>query len=397
MARWTPRSRDLTLAWVACLLPRLVAVIVLWSQVVLGTSNTVIVDGVFSSDLNTPMWPPLYQVFAEVAWRVTGGWASLYLIAHVAVHASVGTAVLLLSARLGLSRRTAWIGVAVCALLPYLVAASVRQIDVGIFVAVAAWTAAAFARGGASVGWWASAWFLIRPESLAAITGLALWRWGTGATAERRQLWRAVLVFTAVLLTWSGANAWRFGRFTPLPANGGQNLYIGHRPGLAERLADRSFNPPRDPDVPDPAVERGPALYDTDRAAARLALRHIRDDPGGALALVPLKFARYWDWTLGNNPSHSWIEHVLYSVPYLTILFFALAGVARLWVGGQRSALAFLAIVIVGYMLPHLIVFGLIRMRMSVEWALILVGAAALGELRLSPPHAVGSAARLAR
>ena len=118
---------------------------------------------------------------------------------------------------------------------------------------------------------------------------------------------------------------------------------------------------------------------------------------GTGLALVPLKFARYWDWTLGGNVPHSQAEQWAYTIPYLVLLVLGSLGVVRLWRDGHRSALAFLLIVMAGYMLPHLAVFGLIRMRMSVEWALILVGAAAMGELRWSSPHAVGSATRLAR
>lgn len=392
-----PRARELTLAWIACLVPRLCAVLALWPQVSLDTSSTVVVNGVLTSDLHTPMWPPLYQAFAEVAWRASAGWAPAFMALHLAAHALVGVGVLLLASRLGLSRRTGWIAVAITALLPYLVIASVRHIDVGVFVSVAALAAAAMARADARAGWWASAWFLSRPESLVAIIGLGLWRWLNTDAEGRRRLRHAEIVFIAVLLAWSTSNLVRFDRFTLLPSNAGQNLYIGHRPGVAGRLADRSFNPQSDPDVIDPAIERGESSYAIDDAAARLALRHIRDDPAGALALVAVKFARYWDWTLGNNPPHSRVEALAYTVPYVAILVLALAGVRQLWRTGQRRALAFLAIVIVGYMLPHLVVFGLIRMRMNVEWALILVGAAAVGELRLSPPHAVGSATRLAR
>ncbi|MEI6246523.1 MAG: hypothetical protein WCQ64_15955, partial [Acidobacteriota bacterium] len=213
----------------------------------------------------------------------------------------------------------------------------------------------------------------------------------------RRAGARAAAVFIAVLLAWSAANAVRFGRFTPLPANAGQNLVIGHRPTIAAQLTDRTFNPALEPAVVEPSSDGGGSLYDIDAAAAALAWRRIRDEPAAALALVPLKALRYWDWVLGRVPPHSRLEHLAYTAPYLALLLLAPSGAVQLWRTGRRSALAFLLIVMVGYMLPHLVVFGLIRMRMSVEWALILVGAAAMGELRWSSPHAVGSATRLAR
>lgn len=397
MTSWPPRARDLTLAWLACLLPRVIIAIALHGQIELDTSSTAIVDGVFTSDLHTPMWPPFYQVFAESAWRLSGGWVPAFVALHLAAHALVGAAVLLLAARLGLSRRTGWIAVVGCALLPYLLGASVRHLDVGVCVSIAALTAAAIARGTPAAGWWAGAWFLARPESLIAIAGLAAWRWLATDVAGRRHVIRGAAVFALVVLGWSTANAVRFGRFTPLPSNAGANFAIGYRPGIAERLADRSFNPPLDPVIDDSSPDIGGSLYDIDAAAAALAWRRIRADPAGALALVPLKFARYWDWTLGGNVPHSQAEQWAYTIPYLVLLVLGSLGVVRLWRDGHRSALAFLLIVMAGYMLPHLAVFGLIRMRMSVEWALILVGAAAMGELRWSSPHAVGSATRLAR
>ena len=119
MSSWSPSARELTLAWGACLLPRLAAVVALWSQVSLSTSGTAVATGVMTSDLQTPMWPRLYQVFAVVAWRVSAGWAPAFVALHLAVHALVGAAVLLLAARLGLRRRTGWIAVVILALLPY--------------------------------------------------------------------------------------------------------------------------------------------------------------------------------------------------------------------------------------------------------------------------------------
>jgi len=273
---------------------------------------------------------------------------------------------------------------------------SVRQLDVGVFATVASLAAAALAGSGARAGWWASAWFLSRPESLVATIGLGVWRWRTTDAEGRRGVLRALGIFGAVLLTWSAANFVRFGDFTPLSANAGMNLAIGHGPGVAARLGDRTFNPALEPGTLDQTRTPDQPAYESDRAARDLAFARIGDDPATALALVPLKFMRYWDWRLGDNPPHSRVEHLAYSVPYLALLMLASAGAVWLWRAGHRAALIFLLIVMAGYTLPYLAVFGLIRMRMSVEWALILVGAAAVGELRLSPPQHVGSVARLA-
>jgi hypothetical protein len=49
-------------------------------------------------------------------------------------------------------------------------------------------------------------------------------------------------------------------------------------------------------------------------------------------------------------------------------------GVGALW-RTNRWALLWLGIVVIGYLLPHLLAFGMIRFRMSVEWATLILAA----------------------
>ena len=376
--------------------PRLMAVAVLWPAVRLGTSSTTIANHVFSSDLGTPLWPPLYAAFAWLAWHLSFGWAPGFVLLHVAAQSLLGPAVFVLAERLGLSRREGWIAVAGCAVLPYFVGTSVRSLDVGITIAVAAIGAAALARPRLAAGPASAAWVLTRAEALPLVIvlwiGAALTARGTG---ERRWMGGAA-VFVAILGAWSAANFVRFGRLTPLPANAGANFYIGNRDGVEASLASRSFNPASEPSRPDAATAAVTGAYAQDAALGRLAWRGLVANPARVPALVWLKFQRYWDWDLGTVPSHSRAERVAYTVPYVTLLCLLPLGAARLWRTERRSALLFLCLVIAGQMLPYLAVFGLIRMRMTVEWALILLGASAVGGLRWSPPHAVRSATRLA-
>lgn len=389
-------TRDLSLAWLFCVAPRLMAVAVLWPAVRLGTSSTIITNHVFSSDLGTPLWPPLYSAFAELAWRLSFGWTPGFVLLHVAAQSLLGPAVFVLAERLGLSRREGWIAVAGCALLPYFVGTSVRSMDVGITIAVAAIGAAALARPGLAAGPASAAWVLTRAEALPLV--IILWLGGAViAWRNRGRRWVAgAALFIAILIAWSAANFVRFGAFTPLSANGGANFYIGNRDGVEASLASRSFNPANEPPQMGESASGADGPYAEDAALGRFTWDRLAANPSRVPTLVRLKFLRYWDWELGTVPPHSRAERLAYTVPYVTLLCLLPFGIVKLWRTGRRFALLFLLLALAGQMLPYLVVFGLIRMRMTVEWALILFGASAVGGLRWSPPHAVRSTTRLA-
>ena len=144
-----PQSRDAVVAWAVCAMPRLALFLAQWPNVRLDASSLDFAGGQAFSDLHTPLWPPAFEAIAELLWRVAGGHPFVYGLELIAVHALVGVAVLWMARALLLSVRASWIAVAGVALLPYYVATAVRQVDVGVIVAISALAVAVLAR------WWA--------------------------------------------------------------------------------------------------------------------------------------------------------------------------------------------------------------------------------------------------
>jgi hypothetical protein len=378
--------RDLWIAWSLCALPRLAAVVAVWPNVALSTSSVTIEAGQLASDLATPIWPPGYPAFAEVLWRVVGGHLFAYAAGHVAISALVGVFVLDLCRSLGLERRVAWIAVVAAACLPYYVSTSVRQIDVSIVIAVCAGSVAAMARWRASasprvVGLVVTAGaamvlFLMRANALSMIVAVYALIFVCPGPLRRSHVVASVAAFGVLLLLWSVANERRFGAFTPMPANVGMNLWIGNRPGAGAELMARDFNPTLVPalDVP------GETIYEFDRAAERAAWDYIGTHPAETLANAGRKMVRYFDWRLDEQRPHSRAEGWAYTLPYLVMTALAAWGTLVLW-RKNRWALAVLMTVIVGYLLPHLLAFSMIRFRMSVEWATLILAAVGVDAL----------------
>lgn len=365
------------LAWLLCFVPRAAALAALWPNVTVNTSSVAFGGTTLLSDLDTPMWPPAYGAFAEAVWTVVQPHWFLYMLLHAAVHALCGVFALSICRSLHLNARAQWLAVAAVAVLPYYVFVSISQIDVGVLVTVAAAFAAMSARwlistrrgdvlATAAV---AMLLFLTRANALSMIVAVYAVLMAI-APQQRARLIASATVFAAMLTLWSAVNLERFGVFTPMPANVGSNLWVGNHPGVAEELAGRALNPT---DVGGPPAPGDP-YYDADHVMSSEARRYMADHPAETLANAVRKAARYWDWRLDELNPHSRLQEAAYTLPFLVMIACALIGARELW-RRNRPALAVLAAVILGYMAPHLMAYGMIRHRMSVEWAVLIVAA----------------------
>lgn len=369
--------RDVAAAWLLCLLPRAVLLALSWPNIRLDTSSVVFAHGVMLSDLATPMWPPAYELFAEVLWRLVRGSVLGYAAGHVAVHALVGVAVLSLCRSMNLSARAAWLAVAGVALLPYYLSASVRQIDVAVVITVCAgftavivrwWTTGTIGAIGVAVA--AMVLFLTRANALSLILMMYAVCLLRPLALQRRDVIASMVVFALALVAWSGANAYRFGVLTPFPSNVGLNLWDGNHPGADGDLQRRDFNPTN---VPPPNVG-GDSMYGDDFDMTHAAREYMTAHPLETVANAGRKFLRYWDWRLDTQTPHTRMQEWAYTVPYVVMLLLGVVGTVTL-VRGNRIAVLVLAVVIIGYMAPHLLAYGMIRHRMSVEWAVLILAA----------------------
>lgn len=369
--------RDGFIAWLLCVIPRLAVYAALWPNIRLDSSSVDVVNGRFTTDLATALWAPAYEGFAALLGHLMSGHPALFGLSHIIIHALVGVATLSLCRSLALSARASWISVAAVAFLPYFVATSVRQVDVGFVITVCA------AAVALTVRWWTSRrggpvlvaaamllLFLTRANALSMIAAMyaAVWLWP--CRIARREVVLSVLAFAMGLGGWSAINAARFGTFTPFPATVGLNLWYGNHPGVSADLMRRDFNPAT---VASPPL-RGGSAYDDDLDSAAAARAYMRAHPAETAVNAARKFARYWDWRLDDQLTHTTTQQLAYAVPFLLMVTLAAVGAVALW---QDNRLAFICLsaVIIGYMAPHLLAYGMIRHRMSVEWATLIAAA----------------------
>ena len=390
--------RDALLAWTCCVVPRLAIVAAFWPNVTLDTPSATFAGAEQFADWATPLWPPAYAAFAAVMWWVSAGHPVIYVLGHVAVHALVGVFALSLCRSLALGPRVAWWAVVAVAILPYYVSTALRQLDVGVVIVVCAAFVAVIARwrqlgstgimSAAGVGVMAMALVLTRANAFSLVLALYALVWYRPGTLRRRAVMVSIVVWVALLATWSVANQMRFGALTPFPSNVGLNLWDGNHPGVSAVIGRRDFNPSM---VAAPKADHvDPSIYGADGELARAAKDYIRTHPGEFLRNIVTKCIRYWDWRLDDLSPHTRWQALAYSAS--VVVSWVLAGVGVFVLARRnRWALAMLAAVVIGYMAPHLIAYGMIRHRMSVEWAVLMlsaVGADALAR-RASPAYSL--------
>jgi hypothetical protein len=150
----------------------------------------------------------------------------------------------------------------------------------------------------------------------------------------------------------------------------------------------------RDHGLP-PEADAAPDLHARDAVLQRLALEFIRAHPGTVLDNTLRKAWRWWDLRLEDAERNPWWWNLGYTGPYLAIAGLAVFGAWRMLGTGRSAALGLIAVVVISYWLPHLVLFPTIRMRMTTEFLLILV--AAYGAAGLAPAAGRASAPEAAR
>jgi|GEM_PF-1369880 len=402
--------KGLLLAFLLCFLPRLVAQLVLWQEVRLETPYTMFdASGLVYTALHDPCWPPLYSLVAKFIWIVSCGNLAAYKIGHAVLNSLIGPLVLTLAAWLNFSSRAAWLSVIGVACLPYYVWLSINNLSVPLCIDLMAATLIAFAwwiqggtslRAGLLTATVSFALFLTRPNAASTICFLymvaAFCPRGTGLRAESRLVrhhLKNVAVSVALLVLfitgWSYANLVRFGHFSPLTANGGYNLYVGNNP-LLPQYAKRYDMPQTEHVTLEWALYEGslPELatresdpYARDRAYQQLAIDYMSSHPWETLRNMALKSMRYWDVRLEMYDLFSPVKNAAYTLPYLATLLLGLVGGFFLYRQGNYLPFAILTGSILSYWLPHTILFGDVRMRMTCEFAMIMLAGIGLDGL----------------
>jgi hypothetical protein len=407
LQRWSakmdsaPAGFRLGLAWLLCFVPRAVAA---WRLGPIGGYRH------FADPSVQPeaFWYPAYVALARAFWAASFGSVTLHVAWHVALHAIIGPLVYAICRRAGLGETVGWISVLGVALLPYYVSLAARQPQVGAVISFVALVVLAFL-------WWRDSDFrwpagvifavlgfvsaLLRPNfllSMAALYAVALTLLRTSgrhvASAARAAASLRILASGAALACLMGALAgfslWRTGHPSPFPPVTGYNLYLGHNERVNEYLhrydilSLEDIN--RDHGLPPEAARQGD-LHERDRILYRFGMDYIRENPRETFINVLWKSVRYWDIRLEDADDNPTLWNLAFTGPYLVYGTLALFGAFWMLRDGRGVVLAVLAALLLSYWLPHLVFFPTIRMRMTTEFALVVLAAYAaarwLGEV----------------
>src|SRR5207253_8875335 len=135
--------------------------------------------------------------------------------------------------------------------------------------------------------------FFARPNAasvVAALYGLALIT--SHDDRDRRGIGWSSALFVALVLALSASNKVRFDRFTPLPAKGGYNLYVGNNPRARQYLRglDFSYDDTAFQDIVklsplNRTASDGRGWYEIDAINASRAWRFMKANPGEIVSL----------------------------------------------------------------------------------------------------------------
>jgi len=380
--------KGLWLAWLIAVLPRLAFVAAF---------------GYHPDTLLAPdheYWYPLYRGLAPLLFMASGKRPAIDLGIHIVLAAMIGPVVYLLARRLGLPPAARWLAVVAVALLPYYVSMAGNQPQAGLTVPAFAavlllftdWIWNGFPIGqGILVALSSVLLVTLRPNAtvtlaclfaVACVVGVRADRASVGAGGRRVALSRVVacLIATGVFLAaWSWINQRSTGRFSPFPNIGGYNLFVGNNPHVGDYAGRYDFDSLEDfllrqnlMEAPT-ADDRG--RIEVDRRLAREALDYIADHPLQTLKNAGFKSLRYWDFRLEKADRNPFLWNLAYTLPYVCLVVLSLVGIRAMWRARLFLPLAILLGVILSYWLPHAIYYGTIRMRMTTEFALILLAA----------------------
>lgn len=323
--------------------------------------------------------PPLYSIFL-LPTLMTGGPGILMFLMQMLLFALSIILTDRLCQKLGFSTRVALIAVAIEMLYPYYGASFLKVSDVLLNLVFIKWLIIAYpdkvsdlkayVKFGLVVGFYA----YLRPNVYGILPAFVLIE-----LLVRRSGFKNVIkpylamaggIFVVIIpwLIWTTAIN---GKPSLTTTNSGYNLLIGHNEYVDEFIGTRKFP------TPEYVVWQHPDLFcrhwgkvsECEEENRKKAIEYIKENPEKEFKLIAMKFARYWDYRLpAENPL---AKQLAYSVPYLFILVFAILGV----IIGFRNKVPGMKL-LVGiqffHMLPFLVYFSTVRMRIHLDFILMI-------------------------
>jgi 4-amino-4-deoxy-L-arabinose transferase-like glycosyltransferase len=247
-----------------------------------------------------------------------------------------------------------------------------------LMLAAAAALAVAYKRGewtwGVVAGLAFGAATLVRASFLPVVF-LAAGGWLLARRFNARAAYAAgmmVLTFALAMAPWAVRN-WRAsgGHLVLTTLQVGWSLYEGLSPyadggpKMAEIHGEISYSDK--PEFKAIRQEIEPIKHDTyelDRYWFRKALEFAWENPGRALQLAGVKFARFWNILPNEGGLRAPLLCVVLGVPYALVMAFALGGLARSW--RRRDVALILLLPVVYYALLHMVFVGSVRYREAV-------------------------------
>lgn len=139
---------------------------------------------------------------------------------------------------------------------------------------------------------------ITRPTFLPFVVAGTVWL-GTVLVRQRRSETARVAIafgagFLLVVLPVAAQSAATMNRFTPLPASGGLNLYLGNNPDVCETLTVRPGKEWEDL-VSRPAGSEGRDLWTIHEYFLGETIDYARNDPAGFVTGIAVKTAQFWN------------------------------------------------------------------------------------------------------
>jgi hypothetical protein len=375
----------LAVSWAICIAPRIAFISIA------GYSPSY---RYFQDGFHFGHWYPLYELFSSILWMASQENLIIYIVFHVAVHATIGPFVYLMAKQMNFSTLQTWFAVAGVACMPYYVSVAARQPQVGVTITFFAimlsvflyWTQGGFSiRLGILFALVSFLLLLLRPNAFSTVFVLYAFAFSYSLMRKSRKPTICALlsgIFLTILvwgLSWENMrNANRFS----LTSNSGYNLYIGNNTYVPEYLRRYDIlsleDIVRDHGLPEEAFVNG---VRDDAGLTAIALEYMKSNQYRTILNMAGKTLRYWDFRLEDANNNSVVKNVLYTVPYLFYAPLALPGAYSMWKRKHHMSVAVVSLTLLSYYLPHAVYFGTIRMRMTTEFLLIMLASYAFALL----------------
>ena len=162
-------------------------------------------------------------------------------------------------------------------------------------------------------------------------------------------------------------------QFQVVPSVFGLNFYFGNNPHVIDTYL--RFDGPGLEAIPLPTAIR--SIKDEriqTKALKKHTLNYIKYNPLQTIKNTLFKSIYWWNYRLNNAHIVSLLKNLLFTLPYLFYLPFAIYGFFLMLSNKKYQFVAmFMLVVIVSYWLPHTLLMITIRYRMTTEFLLIIM------------------------